>query len=194
MVAESRDEMSRVLTGVSGLVVKECQSTMLHHDMDISRLMVYAQQIEEEKLKKKNKEVKRARTGDGNFSNARSDGQGRPRFKQRFSNQGSSSALRVKKDRVTNPKPQGGNSGGSFVARPNYEKCGRKHYGKCLVGSDGCYGCGNSVHNMRDCPMLMAKWREGKQAPPSSSNSNAQKQNRFYALQSRGDQESSPDV
>ena len=63
--------------------------------------------------------MKRARTSDENFSNARSDGQGRPRFRQRFSNQGFSSAPRVNKDRVSNPKPQGGNSGGSYVAMPN---------------------------------------------------------------------------
>ncbi|XP_049345496.1 uncharacterized protein LOC125810024 [Solanum verrucosum] len=150
---------------------------------------------QEEKLKKNNREVKRARTGDGNFSNARSGGQGRPRFKQRFSNQGSfSTSPRVNKDRVSNPKPQGGNSGGSYVARPNCAKCGRKHDGKCLVGSDDCYGCGKSGYTMRDFPMLMAKGREGKQAPPSGSNSNASKQNHFYALQSRGDQESSSNV
>ncbi|XP_049391573.1 uncharacterized protein LOC125856004 [Solanum stenotomum] len=128
--------------------------------MDMSKLLVYAQQIEESKLKKKNREVKRDKTGDGNFSNARSDGQGRPRFRQ----------------------------------RPNCAKCGRKHDGKCLVGTDGCFSCGKVGHNMRDYPMLKVKGREYKQAPPSGSNSNAQKQNRSYALQSRGDQESSPDV
>ena len=53
---------------------------MLHHDMDISRIMAYPQKIEESKFKKKNKEVKRARTGDWNFSNARFDGQSQPRF------------------------------------------------------------------------------------------------------------------
>ncbi|XP_049381282.1 uncharacterized protein LOC125845795 [Solanum stenotomum] len=152
MVADLRDEISRFLTGVSDLVVKEFCSATLYHDMDISRIMVYSRQLEEEKLKKKNREVKRARTGDRNFSNAKSDGQDRP--------------------------------SGSYVARPNCEKCGRKHDGKCLVCVDYCYGCGKSGHKMRDCPMLTAKGREGKQAPPSGSNSNAPKQNCFYALQS----------
>ncbi|KAK4731301.1 hypothetical protein R3W88_024289 [Solanum pinnatisectum] len=95
-----------------------------------------------------NREGKRARTGDGNFSNAKYDA---PRFKQRFSNQGSSSAPRVNKDRVSNPKPQGGNSGGSSMSKPTCAKCGKKHDGKCLVDMDGCYGCGKSGYRMRDC-------------------------------------------
>ncbi|XP_049397310.1 uncharacterized protein LOC125861462 [Solanum stenotomum] len=98
---------------------------MLHHDIDISCLMVYAQQMKDEKLQENNREVKRARTDDGNFSNPMSDGQGQPRFKQRFSNQGSSNASpRVNKDRVSNPKPQGDNGGGSSMSRPNCAKCG----------------------------------------------------------------------
>ncbi|KAH0773630.1 hypothetical protein KY290_010767 [Solanum tuberosum] len=47
---------------------------------------------------------------------------------------------------------------------------------------------------MKDCPMLKVQGREGKQVPPSGSNSDVPKKNRFYALQSRGDQESSPNV
>ncbi|XP_049349343.1 uncharacterized protein LOC125813907 [Solanum verrucosum] len=124
----------------------------------------------------------------------RSNGQGRPRFRQCFSNQGSYSAPRVNKDRVSNPKLQEGNSGCSYVARPNCAKCGRKHDGKCLVGTDGCFSCGKIGHKIRDCPMLKVKGREDKKAPPSGSNSNDPKKNRFYALQSSGDKESSPDV
>ncbi|WMV29618.1 hypothetical protein MTR67_023003, partial [Solanum verrucosum] len=42
-----------------------------------------------------------------------------------------------------------------------------KHERKCLVGTDGCFGCGKSAHKMMDSPMLAAKGREGKQASTS---------------------------
>ncbi|KAH0644675.1 hypothetical protein KY284_032559 [Solanum tuberosum] len=116
MMEDSRDKMSRFLTGVSNLVEEECRTAMLHHDMDISRLM--------------NRGWKLLQC---------SNGQGRLRFRQRFSNQGSSSAPRVNKDRVSNPKPQGGNSGGSIVARPNCAKYGRNNDGKYLVCTNGCF-------------------------------------------------------
>ncbi|WMV42219.1 hypothetical protein MTR67_035604 [Solanum verrucosum] len=47
---------------------------------------------------------------------------------------------------------------------------------------------------MRYFSMLKTKGREGNQAPSSGTNSNAPKRNRFYALQSKGDEESSLDV
>jgi len=82
---------------------------------------------------------------------------------------------------VPNPKPQGGNNGGSSLT--TCARCGRKHEGKCLAGTYGCFGCGKSGHKMRDCLMLKAKVREGKQALPSHSGLSVAKQNQFYALQ-----------
>uniref|UniRef100_M1DFT4 CCHC-type domain-containing protein n=1 Tax=Solanum tuberosum TaxID=4113 RepID=M1DFT4_SOLTU len=54
-----------------------------------------------------------------------------------------------------------------------------------------CYGCGKGGYQLKDCPTCSAKGREGNQFPPSGSNSDAPKKSRFYALQSRCDQEGS---
>lgn len=47
MVADSRSRISKFMLGVFEEVIKECRKTMLTKDIDLSRLMVHAQQIEE---------------------------------------------------------------------------------------------------------------------------------------------------
>ncbi|XP_049369908.1 uncharacterized protein LOC125834799 [Solanum verrucosum] len=153
MVADSRSKMSNFVLGVSEMVVKECRTAMIINDMDISRLMVHAQQIEEEKLKERSRVTKRAKTSFGSYN----------------------APSKFNKERVYNPKPQGGNNGGSSLPRSTCVKCSKKHDDKCLAGTDDFFSCGKSGHKMRDCPMLMAKGREGKQAPASGSGSNAPK-------------------
>ena len=61
LVSNCREEMSRFVTGVSDLVKEECRTTMLHGDMNISRLVVYAQSIEESKMTRVRKDLKRGR-------------------------------------------------------------------------------------------------------------------------------------
>ncbi|WMV08785.1 hypothetical protein MTR67_002170 [Solanum verrucosum] len=100
---------------------KKCKGAFLYrffphyrreaNEMDISNLMIHAQQLEEEKLKEKSREENKAKSGVGDFSHSRFDGHGRSKFQKMFSGQGSSnaSAPKFSKERVSNPKPQGGN-------------------------------------------------------------------------------------
>ncbi|WMV54843.1 hypothetical protein MTR67_048228 [Solanum verrucosum] len=139
--------------------------------------MVYAQQIKESKLKEKNRETKRERTGDGNFSNGKSDGQGRPKFNQRYSGQDSPNTPRFNQEKGS----------GSPLPKPTCIKYGRNHHGKCLANTEGCYGCGKSGHKIRDFPVLKAKGREDKKVATSRSDEITQKKIRFYVLQARGE-------
>ena len=51
MVANPRSRMNKFVTGVSSWVEKDFRTAMLLNDMDLSRLMVYEQQIEECKIR-----------------------------------------------------------------------------------------------------------------------------------------------
>ena len=54
-------EMSRFVSGVLEDLEEECLASMLHDNMDLARLMVYAQQVEESLLRKRGREDKNPR-------------------------------------------------------------------------------------------------------------------------------------
>lgn len=62
------NEMSHFVMGVSDDLVAEFHATMLHDSMDISHLLMHAQQVEEINLKKKTRDSKKARSYDGGAS------------------------------------------------------------------------------------------------------------------------------
>ena len=64
-------------------------------------------------------------------------------------------------------------------------KCGKKHYGECLLGNGSWFGCGKEGHKVRDFPMIASRGREGKQVSPSVPKDDASTKRRFYALCSR---------
>ena len=64
LVSNPRDEMSHFVTEVANLVIEECRTSMLHDDMTLSRLMVYAQYIKESKLRRMARSLKRSSASD----------------------------------------------------------------------------------------------------------------------------------
>ena len=64
LVSNSKDEMSRFLTGMNGDLEEECRSVMLHDNMDLSRLMVHVYQIKNSHKKSGIRDVRRPRPQD----------------------------------------------------------------------------------------------------------------------------------
>ena len=62
MVSNPRDEINHFMTGMSDDLMEEFRAEMLHDNMDISHLMVHAQQVKESRFKRKNRESKTARS------------------------------------------------------------------------------------------------------------------------------------
>ena len=83
-VFNPRGEIICFLMGVSDELQKECHSVMLHDNMNISRLMVNAQQVEEGRDKRKILDAKRERYFDGGCSKGRLEIEEKPTFKRWF--------------------------------------------------------------------------------------------------------------
>ncbi|XP_049367973.1 uncharacterized protein LOC125832826 [Solanum verrucosum] len=151
------------------------------------------------KIKERSREAKRARVDDGNFSYSMSGRRGHSSFRQKSSGKGSTNAPpKSSNEKVSNPKPQGY---GSRSLMPTCAKCGRNHEGKCLAGSNACFGYGKMDHKIKNFPSVSRNEgdtrRRAQHYPssgPSGSGVNAPKQNRLYTLQTRGDQDISLDV
>ena len=110
-------------------------------------------------------------------------------------NQVPSNFPKASKDRVSNPRFQGGRVFGSLSdITTMYLQCGKKHVGKCFKGMYSCFYCGKSGHKVKSHRMARVQGKESNQAQESCPNSDAPKNNHIYALRSRGDQKVSPDV
>ncbi|XP_049378140.1 uncharacterized protein LOC125842904 [Solanum stenotomum] len=164
----SRAKMNQFMMGVSKLVENECRVAMLIDDMDISRLMIFSQRIEELKLKKESKEKKRSTLDDDEPLDDESDGHDRPKFRQKFPEQGPSSTSKFNQKRVSNPKSQ---EEGSEILLPGCLECDRSHEGECLACSNICFGCGDLGHKIRHCPKIARNEKDSRrrsQPYPSS--------------------------
>ena len=101
--------------------------------MNISRLMVHAQQVEETRAERNSREAQRARSFDGCSSKGRPDIKDKQTFKKSFSNQVPSKFSNCRDDKVTKPRSQKGKSGNSPNAKPTCIMFGHGHFVGCLV-------------------------------------------------------------
>ena len=86
LFSDARDEMSRYVMGVSEEIEEECCAAMTHDNMDLYRLMIHAQRVEESLLRNRNREVKKANSFDSVSRKSRFDVQDKRKFKKRYSN------------------------------------------------------------------------------------------------------------
>ena len=63
-MSNSRDEMSKFVTGIADLLREECHLVLLHDDMTQARTMVYSQLIEDSKLKRMSRNFKSSGSSD----------------------------------------------------------------------------------------------------------------------------------
>ena len=77
------------MTSVLNNVKEECRTTMLHGDMTLSRIMVYARSIEEPNPGRRNRDAKRGRTEE----------QVQPKFNKRAPNKDGPSAPKANNER-----------------------------------------------------------------------------------------------
>ena len=150
---DGKDRMSKFVSGLNNSMVNECRSSMLNSDITLARLMTHAQQIEEQNIRMRERQSKRARTGSFSFAQPKSQGGNRSQHSQKFSVPALSSSS------VLAPKSKNDRHDGApgFVAQgsenrgltyPFYEECGKNHLGACMAGSDVCFGCSKPGHRI----------------------------------------------
>ena len=83
---------------------------MVDDNINISHIMVHAQQVEETRFKRMSRVANKAMSFDGGSSKGRIDIQDKTKLKKRFSNQVPSKLPKAREDRVYNTKPQKGRS------------------------------------------------------------------------------------
>ncbi|XP_015075521.1 uncharacterized protein LOC107019613 [Solanum pennellii] len=163
---------------------------MILDKINISRLMVHARIVEEARAKRTSGDAMSERSHEGGATKNRQE------IKEQ-SNKGFVAKFhpkfpKARDDKVPKPRAKKERSGNSPNEKPTCAKFGKGHVGDCLVGTGNFIGCGKNGHKVRDFPNLKGKER-GDQVQERGS-SDGPKNNRFYALRSRGEQETSPDV
>ncbi|KAH0637918.1 hypothetical protein KY289_037833 [Solanum tuberosum] len=203
MVADMRGRMSLFVAGLSRLSSKEGRDAMLIGDMDISKLIVYVQQDEEEKLRDR-EEFRNKKAKTGSESGQQKGNVNRPSFQQRQKGPALSSASApVPRNKIEYT----GHNSQSFRAGP------ARSQNSMAQGSNrvlACARCGRvSITRPKREPIQFqchmsqevhpGNCRQGqtgcfKTTPRGATSSTGGGVNRLYAITSRHEQENSPNV
>nr|XP_004239532.1 uncharacterized protein LOC101251380 [Solanum lycopersicum] len=149
------DELFKVLY-VMGMASLEKAELAAYRLKDVSQVWyeqwkdeTLAEQIEEQKIKQVCSEMKRTRAEDRNSFKSRFEVQDKSTLKKRFPNQRRSTFPSINQGKGSTPKAKDKKVSGLYVEKSSCAKCGRKHEGKCLVGTGNFYGYGKSGHMNR---------------------------------------------
>lgn len=112
-----------------------------------------------------------------NLNRSCASDQGQSSFKKRVQTQEESRSAKVKLEKGDD----------SQNGKPTCITCGKRHYDKCLRGTDSCFGCGKQRDKVRDSPTIVSIGGEGKKVLPNVPKYYFQAMRNFYALRNRGE-------
>ncbi|XP_010314900.1 uncharacterized protein [Solanum lycopersicum] len=140
------DEIYKILYAM-GFSTSEKFELAIYKLKDVSQALHF-KHVDKARSKRNSRDSKKERSLDGGSSKNRLETQENPRFKKRVSNQVPSKLLMASGYMWYNRKPKKGKGTSSPSEKPSCKKCGKKHYGICLEGTDNCFGCGKSGHKV----------------------------------------------
>lgn len=95
MVLNMRSKMRKLVFGLGKHVKRECKANLLISDMDICRLMVYAQQVEDKRKYREKHQHKKAKSSRHEPSQQKQGNVNRPFFQKMSSDYAPSSAIHL---------------------------------------------------------------------------------------------------
>ena len=171
---------------------------MLHDNMDLCRLMVHTQHVEDSRRRNRGHEGKNHTLFDqAGSSTSRSQFrvEDRPKFKKGNEHSGYPTLSMNNNANWDKSIPKKGNNRNAQCDRESCGKCGRWHGGEFLVGSNVCYGYRKSRHVINGFPRVNNQAKADTQPRPNPTGvAEPPKRNMFYALKGTQEQAKSVDV
>lgn len=148
---------------VTKLMREKCHTPMLHNDMNLCSLMLYAQSIQQSTLYRTARNMKTSGQSD----------QSQPGPKNKFSSKDEPRSAKVKLQRGS----------GTKEGKHTCATCVKRQSGECQQSTGSCIGYGIYGHKVRNFPT-----REGKKVSSNVSIDDAPMKRHFQVLWTRGAQ------